>query len=61
MKLWHVRGRWLLTDSDVKPKHTGETEYARCQILGDYPTRDKALIGARMLIKRRKEMNDRYA
>lgn len=56
MKLWHVRGRWLLTDTDLKPRHAGLSEQVRCQIVGDYPTRDKALQGAKRLIQTRKEI-----
>lgn len=58
MKLWHVGQRWLLTDSDLRPRHAGITEQVRCQIVGDYPTRDTALAGAQRLIQRRKDYQD---
>lgn len=56
MKLWNVKHRWLLTDSDLKPRHAGMSEQVRCQIVGDYPTREKALAGAHRLINKRKEI-----
>ena len=56
MKLWHVGQRWLLTDADLRPRNAGLSEQVRCRIVGDYPTREKALAGAQRLINKRKEI-----
>ena len=61
MKLWEVGKRWMITDLDRKPKSATEAEYGRCQILGDYPTREAALAGARLTIEKRKAAKERYA
>ena len=61
MKIWHVGKRWMVTDSDLKPKNATESEYARCQILGDYPTYEHALAGAKLTLENRRKNREKYA
>ncbi|MGV0870036.1 hypothetical protein [Corynebacterium kalidii] len=45
--IWPVRGRFLVTTIKARPRDAGYQETKRCQIVGDYPTMDDALRGAR--------------
>ncbi|WP_312979533.1 hypothetical protein [Corynebacterium sp.] len=45
--IWPVRNRFLVTAIKQRPRNAGYQETKRCQIVGDYPTMDDALRGAR--------------
>lgn len=45
--IWHVRNRYLVTSIKLRPRNAGYQETKRCQIVGDYPTMDDAIKGAR--------------
>lgn len=45
--IWPVRNRYLVTTIKQRPRNAGYQETKRCQIVGDYPTMDDALRGAR--------------
>lgn len=46
--IWPVRGRFLVTAIKLRPRNAGYAEIKRCQIVGDYPSMDDALRGARI-------------
>lgn len=45
--IWKVGSRFLVTTRHLRPRNAGYQETKRCQIVGDYPTMDDALRGAR--------------
>lgn len=50
--IWPVRNRFLVTTIKQRPRNAGYQETKRCQIVGDYPTMDDALRGARLRRRR---------
>lgn len=46
--IWPVRNRFLVTTIKLRPRNAGYQETKRCQIVGDYPSMDDALRGARL-------------